>query len=108
MREGEREEEKEERESSKDIYFLIFLVVPRITDAFNTARDRVHYLDMLSPHLEALEAPSSSPHTLTSSILPALTTTVKRNEGQSRVYARSGYLGILFTKVYKPYICLCI
>ena len=105
MREGEREKEKEERESSKDIYFLICLIVPRITDAFNTARDRVHYLDMFSPHLEALEAPSSSPHTLTSSILPALTTTVKRNEGQSRVYARSGYLGILFTKVY---ICLCI
>ena len=103
---GRKRGKRRGREGSKDISFLVCLIVPRITDAFNTARDRVHYLDMLSPHLEALEASSSSPHTLTSSILPALTTTVKRNEGQSRVYARSGYLGILFTKVYKLYVCL--
>ena len=70
----------------------------RLTDAFNTARDRVRYLESLSPHLEALEASPSLP-TLLSSLLPALVAGVKKMEGISRALARSGYLGILFTKV---------
>ena len=71
----------------------------RLTDAFNNARDRVRYLESLSPHLEALEASLSLPSTL-STLLPSITTAVRQMEGLSRAYARSGYLGILFTKVY--------
>ena len=74
------------------------LFLLRLTDAFNNARDRVRYLEVLSPHLEALEAHPSLPSLLTT-VLPALTSSVKHMEGLSRAYARSGYLGILFTKV---------
>lgn len=71
----------------------------RLTDAFNNARDRVRYLESLSPHLEALEANPPLPSIL-SSLLTAISTSVKQMEGLSRAYARSGYLAILFTKVW--------
>lgn len=72
----------------------------RITDAFNNARDRVRYLEALSPHLEALQSsPPPPPSTVVSTILPALVASVRQMEGLSRAYARSGYLGVLFTKV---------
>lgn len=72
----------------------------RITDAFNNARDRVHYLEALSPHLDPLGAgPPPSPSQIISITLPSLMVTMKQMEGVSRVYARSGYLGILFLKV---------
>lgn len=57
------------------------------------------YLESLSPHLEALEANPPLPSIL-SSLLTAISTSVKQMEGLSRAYARSGYLGILFTKVW--------
>ena len=72
----------------------------RITDAYNNARDRVRYLENLSPHLELLEtSPPPNPSNITSSTLPALASAFKQMDGLSRVYARSGYLGILLTKV---------
>ena len=74
----------------------------RLTDGFNNARDRVRYLEALSPHLEALEASPPPPlSTVVTNILPALISTVKQMEGLSKTYARTGYLGILFTKVGK-------
>ena len=85
-----------------DHYHITCLSVLRITDAFNTIRDRVRYLEALSPHLESLEreglAPLSPRH-VTSSILPSLMATMKQMEGVSKVYAHSGYLGILCIKV---------
>lgn len=72
----------------------------RITDAFNNIRDRVRYLEALSPHLEPLEAVAApSPAQVTSTILPSLLATMKQMEAVSRVYARSGYLSILCIKV---------
>ena len=72
----------------------------RITDAFNNVRDRVRYLETLSPHLEPLEgAAPPSPAQVISTILPSLVATMKQMEGVSRVYARSGYLGIFCIKV---------
>ncbi len=72
----------------------------RITDAYNNARDRVRYLESLSPHLEPLEAsPPPNPSNIMSNTLPALASTFKQMDGLSRVYARSGYLGVLLTKV---------
>ena len=59
----------------------------------------MRYLESLSPHLEALEANPPLPSILTS-LLTAISTSVKQMEGLSRAYARSGYLGILFTKVW--------
>ena len=60
----------------------------------------MRYLEALSPHLEVLQAsPAPSPSNVTASILPGLATAIKQMDGLSRAYARSGYLGILFTKV---------
>ena len=74
----------------------------RITDAFNNVRDRVRYLESLSPHFEPLESlapPFPSPSQVISTILPALMATLKQMEGVSRTYAYSGYLGVLCIKV---------
>lgn len=85
---------------SKCMYCLVhtIIILYRITDAFNNTRDRVRYLEALSPHLETLFS-SSSPLTVVTTTLPSLATTMKQMEGLSRSYARSGYLGILFIKV---------
>ena len=73
----------------------------RITDAYNNARDRVRYLESLSPHLEPLEAsPPPNPANVLSCTLPALAAAFRQMDGLSRVYARSGYLGVLLTKVH--------
>lgn len=72
----------------------------RITDSFNIIRDRVRYLEAISPHLDPLESPAlPSPCQVTSTILPSLMATMKQMEGMSRVYAGSGYLGVLCIKV---------
>ncbi len=74
-------------------------VFSRITDAFNNSRDRVRYLETLCPHLEAL---LTTPLTAGTSGTPltSLMTAIRQMDGLSRAYAKSGYLGILFTKVY--------
>ena len=73
----------------------------RITDAFNNVRDRVRYLEAISPHVEPLEMPSPpAPSQVISTTLPSLMTTMKQMEGVSRMYACSGYLGVLCIKVY--------
>ena len=78
-----------------------FVFLHRITDAYNNARDRVRYLEILSPHLEALQAsPPPTPSTVVSSTLPALASAFRQMDGLSRVYARSGYLEVILTKVY--------
>ena len=87
-----------QKQHHNDDWIVCWSLMCRLTDAFNTARDRVRYLESLSPHLEALEASPSLPSIL-SSLLPALVAGVKKMEGISRALARSGYLGILFTKV---------
>ena len=72
----------------------------RITDAYNNARDRVRYLEALSPHLEVLRTnPPPSPSSVVSSTLPALASVFRQMDGLTRVYARSGYLGVILTKV---------
>ena len=72
----------------------------RITDAYNNARDRVRYLESLSPHLELLETtPPPNPYNVVSTTLPALAAAFRQMDGLSRVYAQSGYLGVLLTKV---------
>ena len=77
------------------------LMFDRITDAYNNARDRVRYLESLSPHLESLVAsPPPNPATVISNTLPAVASAFRQMDGLSKVYARSGYLGVLLTKVH--------
>lgn len=91
------------------MYIHVFIILCRITDAYNNARDRVRYLETLSPQLEALQAsPPPSPSTVMTSILPALASSFKQMDGLSRVYARSGYLGVILIKVQYLYMYIHI
>ena len=79
---------------------MLYSFFPRITDAYNNARDRVRYLETLSPHLESLSAsPPPTPSTVIANVLPALGSAFRQMDGLSRVYARTGYLGVILTKV---------
>lgn len=70
-----------------------------ISDAYNDARDKVRYLEVLKQVFEQLHS-NQTPMTAASNVLPSLSNAVKQMMGQSRVYAKSGFLGFLFMKVY--------
>jgi dynein heavy chain len=70
-----------------------------ITDAFNETKDKVKYLDSLKRYFEQLYLPNITVSTLSNSVLPGLMATVRQMDAISRYYARTGYLGVLFTKV---------
>ena len=70
-----------------------------ITDAFNEMKDKVKYLDSLKRYFEQLYLPNITVSTLSNSVLPGLMATVRQMDAISRYYARTGYLGVLFTKV---------
>jgi dynein heavy chain len=72
-----------------------------ITDAFNETKDKVKYLDSLKRYFEQLYLPNITVSTLSNSVLPGLMATVRQMDAISRYYARTGYLGVLFTKVGK-------
>ena len=69
-----------------------------ISDAYNDARDKVKYLEALKQVFEQLQC-NQTPMAAASNILPSLSNAVKQMMGQSRVYAKSGFLGFLFMKV---------
>lgn len=72
----------------------------RVTEAFNSTRDHLHYLEVFSPHLEALESRSPpAPGQIITTVLPAFSISMRQKEGMSKVFARSGFLGGLLTKV---------
>ena len=54
---------------------------------------------MLKQVFEQLQG-NQTPMTAASNVLPLLSNAVKQMMGQSRVYAKNGFLGFLFMKVY--------
>lgn len=76
-----------------------FCILYSISDAYNDARDKVRYLEMLRQVFEQLQS-NQTPMTAASNVLPLLSNAVKQMMSQSRVYAKSGFLGFLFMKVY--------
>lgn len=90
----------------------MFVCDCRISDAYNDARDKVRYLEMLKQVFEQLQG-NQTPLTVASNVLPSLSNAVKQMMAQSRVYAKSGFLGFLFMKVYSIsnyllYFCICV
>ena len=73
-----------------------------ITDAYNDARDKVKYLEVLKQVFEQLQC-NQTPMTVATNVLPSLCNAVKQMMGQSKVYAKSGFLGFLFMKVFVLY-----
>ena len=81
--------------SSPNILFFYI----SITDAFNETKDKVKYLDSLKRYFEQLYLPNITVSILSNTVLPGLMSTVRQMDAISRYYARTGYLGVLFTKV---------
>ena len=78
---------------------ITYSIIPhRLTDAFNTTKDRVWFLLTLQPLTDAINA-AETPASIIGGTLPNLLVTVKQMESLSRSYAKSGYLGIVFKKV---------
>nr|XP_014351636.1 PREDICTED: dynein heavy chain 8, axonemal-like [Latimeria chalumnae] len=69
-----------------------------ITDAANSTKDRVKYLEALRRHFDYL-ASENNPVVLINTVLPGLFNGIKQMEIISRFYSRAGYLGLLLTKV---------
>ncbi|KAM4694307.1 uncharacterized protein O3C94_004765 [Discoglossus pictus] len=69
-----------------------------ITDAANTAKDRVKYLEALYRHLDTL-ATDNDPVNIINSIIPALFNGMRQMETMTRFFSKNGYLGLLLTKV---------
>ena len=99
------------------MYFVAYLLSVHscsISDAYNDARDKVRYLEALRQVFEQLQA-NQTPLAIVSNVLPSLAIAVKQMIGQSRVYARSGFLGFLFMKVsmcsyavHAACVCVCV
>jgi len=75
------------------------MYVCSISDAYNDARDKVRYLEALKQVFEQLQG-NQTPMAAATNVLPSLSNAVKQMMGQSRVYAKNGFLGFLFMKVY--------
>lgn len=63
------------------------------------------YLDSLKRYFEQLYLPNMTVSMLCNTVLPGLMATVRQMDAISRYYAKTGYLGVLFTKV-RCEICL--
>ncbi|XP_063775387.1 uncharacterized protein LOC134910927 [Pseudophryne corroboree] len=69
-----------------------------ITEATNATKDRVKYLEALYRHLDAL-ATDNDPSKLINTILPGFFNGIQQMESMSRFFSKTGYLGLLLTKV---------
>ena len=77
----------------------------RITDAINECRDKVKFLEMLKRSIDQFYH-DATPLSCVTTALPGLCTSMRTVESVSRYYARQGYLGLLFTKVFTNEIIL--
>ena len=75
-----------------------FVLLYSITDAFNETKDKVKYLESLHKYFDQLHVGNSLVN-ICSNTLPGLMASVRQMDAISRYYARSGYLGLLFSKV---------
>lgn len=77
--------------------------VRSITDAVNETKDKRKFLESIARFLEQLQpspgAAAVSPRTLIDNVIPQLMAALKQMDSVSRHFARSGFLGYLFTKV---------
>ena len=65
----------------------------------NDTKDKVKYLESLKRHFDQLYQ-DASPASIMNVALPGLANSIKQMDSISRFYARTGFLGILLTKVH--------
>ena len=85
--------------------FLDFLF-PRITDAMNDTKDKVKYLESLRRHFDQLYQ-DATPASIINNAIPGIVNSVRQMDSISRYYARTGFLGIVFTKITNQLVLAC-
>ena len=71
---------------------------PSITDSLNDTKDKVKYLESLKRPFDQLYQ-DANPANIINNAIPGLVNSIKQMDSISRYYARTGFLGILLTKV---------
>nr|KAG5706889.1 hypothetical protein BaRGS_021395 [Batillaria attramentaria] len=69
-----------------------------LTDGLNDTKDKVKYLESLKRHFDQLYH-DATPHSIINTAIPGLTNSIKQMDAISRYYSRTGFLGIVLTKV---------
>ncbi|XP_067674368.1 uncharacterized protein [Haliotis asinina] len=77
-----------------------------ITDAMNDTKDKVKYLDSLRRYFDQLYT-EATPHSIMNSAIPGLTNGIKQMDSISRYYGRTGFLGVILTKVTNQLVLAC-
>ena len=81
------------------IALICLLFFFRLTDAINETKDKVKYLESLRRYFDQLYEDNSPSH-IANNVIPSITAAIRQMDNISKFYARSGYLGIVFAKVY--------
>ncbi|XP_070190368.1 uncharacterized protein [Littorina saxatilis] len=77
-----------------------------LTDGLNDTKDKVKYLESLKRHFDQLYH-DATPHSIINNAIPGLTNSMKQMDAISRYYARTGFLGIILTKVTNQLVMAC-
>ncbi|XP_076466964.1 uncharacterized protein LOC143298129 [Babylonia areolata] len=77
-----------------------------LTDGLNDTKDKVKYLESLKRHFDQLYN-EATPHSIINTAIPGLTNSIKQMDAISRYYARTGFLGIILTKVTNQLVMAC-
>ncbi|XP_060567478.1 dynein axonemal heavy chain 5-like [Ruditapes philippinarum] len=78
-----------------------------ITDGMNDTKDKVKFLESLKRHFDQLYSVESTPSSIINTAIPGLANSVKQMDSISRYYARTGFLGLMFTKVTNQLVMAC-
>ncbi|XP_052708586.1 uncharacterized protein LOC128183562 isoform X10 [Crassostrea angulata] len=78
----------------------------QITDAMNDTKDKVKYLESLRRHFDQLYQ-DATPASIINNAIPGIVNSVRQMDSISRYYARTGFLGIVFTKITNQLVLAC-
>ena len=65
----------------------------------NDTKDKVKFLESLKRHFDQLYSMDTTPASIINTAIPGLANSVKQMDSISRYYSRTGFLGLMFTKV---------
>jgi len=70
----------------------------------NDTKDKVKFLESLKRHFDQLYCADCTPSSIINTAIPGLANSVKQMDSVSRYYARTGFLGLMFSKVGPYYL----
>lgn len=72
----------------------------------NDTKDKVKYLESLRRHFDQLYQ-DATPASIINNAIPGIVNSVRQMDSISRYYARTGFLGIVFTKITNQLVLAC-